>query len=289
MKYISAIILSVFILFSLVSCSTGGQTGSGIQGTQEDLSSVQESSLQADGDSANQDTDPLPDAIKNAIINENRGKYLPGECYGVGYKIIETFEEGDMISVYALTEYVEYWFEDGIFVNISGTNPKVLMRFQRAGNNYELADYTRLDIFSGLSDEELQSLMEPLKETGKTYLFTDRDLQEVRAQADEYAAEYLRSINRAAPVGVRQEHEGQRLDDLIEDKDLLDRLFKDDELGRYPYWTGTTERLEDGVRYVYKTEFDQDSQMILYTKSEYGSEQIVESVKADVRRGTLAE
>lgn len=289
MKYISAIILSVFILFSLVSCSAGGQTGSEIQGAREDLSSAEESSSQADDDGINGDTDSLSDAIKNAIINENHGKYLPGECYGVGYKIIETFEEGDMISIYALTEYVEYWFEDGIFVNISGTNPKVLMRLQKADGSYHLIDYTRLDIFSGLSDEELQSLMEPLERSGKSYLYTEKDLQEVRAQADEYAAEYLRSMGRAAPVGVRQEHEGQRLEDLIEDKDLLNQLLKDEELGRYPNWTGTTERVEDGVRYVYRTEFDEEDQMILYTKTEYVGEQIVESRAVDIGRGTPAE
>ena len=29
---------------------------------------------------------PLNEAIKAAIVEQNKGKYLPGECYGVGYK-----------------------------------------------------------------------------------------------------------------------------------------------------------------------------------------------------------
>lgn len=44
------------------------------------------------------------------------GRYLPGECRGIGYKMIETFEEDSVLSVYTLTEYVEYGFQDGVFV-----------------------------------------------------------------------------------------------------------------------------------------------------------------------------
>lgn len=286
MKFINAIIVSILLLFALVSCSAGDRVDPEIQ---EGFFSAPESSSQPDKSGANQETNSLPDAIKNAIINENHGNYFPGECCGVGYRIIETFEEDDTVSVYALTEYVEYHFEDNIFVNISGTNPKVLMRFQKTNDNYELIDYTRLDIFSGLSDEELQALMRPLEETGKEYLFTDQDLREVRAQADGCATEYLRSIGRAAQVGVRQDHEGQRLEELISDRDFLNQLFKDDEFGRYPNWTGTTERLENGSRYVYQTDFDKEKQMIIYTKMEYGSSQIVKTIKIDVRQGAFAE
>ena len=35
------------------------------------------------------EVDPLDEAIKAAIVEQNKGKYLPGECYGVGYKNIE--------------------------------------------------------------------------------------------------------------------------------------------------------------------------------------------------------
>ena len=179
--------------------------------------------------------DPLAKAITTAIVEQNRGKYLPGECYGVGYKIIETFEEDDIISIYALTEYVEYCFEDNILVNISGTNPKVLMRFCKTSeDNYDLFFYTRLDLFSDLPEEELEALVQPLIDSGNAYIYTEQDLQEVRAQADEDAAEYLRSIHRIAEVGVRQDHEGRQLDELISDKILLDELLKDDEMSLYP-------------------------------------------------------
>jgi len=133
----------------------------------------------------------LDTAIREAIFAENIGKYLPGECQGIGYKIIETFEEEGVLSVYALTEYIEYGFQDGVLVNISGTNPKVLMRFEQTeSGNYELIFYTRLDLFSDLSEGEIERLLEPLNKAGKNYVYTDEDLQEVRAQADEDALAY---------------------------------------------------------------------------------------------------
>ena len=234
--------------------------------------------------------DPLAKAITTAIVEQNRGKYLPGECYGVGYKIIETFEEDDTISIYALTEYVEYCFEDNILVNISGTNPKVLMRFCKTlEDNYDLIFYTRLDLFSDLPEEELEALVQPLIDSGNAYIYTEQDLQEVRAQADEDAAEYLRSINRIAEIGVRQDHDGQLLEELVSDESFLKELFKDDEMCLYPNWTGTTERIENGERYIYQTAFDEERQEIVYTKIEYSTDNVVKSIVVDVQNGTITQ
>ena len=234
------------------------------------------------------EADPLGEAIKAAIVEQNKDKYLPGECYGVGYKIIETFEEGDVLSVYALTEYVEYRFQDNVFVNISGTNPKVLMRFRKTEDkNYDLIFYTRLDLFSDLPEEKIEELLQPLAETGNDYIYTEQDIQEVRAQADEDAAEYLRSINRIAEVGVRQDHDGKLLEELVSDQTILMELFKDDEMCLYPEWTGTTERIENGERYIYQTVFDEERQEIIYTKIEYGTNTVIKTIAVDVQNGRI--
>ena len=283
------IIAALFLVLALASCSnqeniTGDSyviPGESSNETEADAQTEPENDIIPEAD-------PLAEAITAAIVAENQGKYLPGECYGVGYKVIETFEEDDIISIYALTEYVEYCFEDNIFVNISGTNPKVLMRFcKTAYDNYDLIFYTRLDLFSDLPEEELEALVQPLIDSGNAYIYTEQDLQEVRAQADEDAAEYLRSIHRIAEVGVRQDHEGQRLAELITDKILLDELLKDDEMSRYPNWIGTTERIEDGERYIYQTAFDEERQQIIYTKIEYRTNNAVKSIVVDVQNKTI--
>ena len=126
-------------------------------------------------------------------------------------------------------------------------------------------------------------------DSGNAYIYIEQDLQEVRAQADEDAAEYLRSINRIAEVGVRQDHEGRQLDELISDKIFLDELLKDDEMSLYPNWTGTTERIENGERYIYQTAFDEERQQIIYTKIEYSTRSIVKSIVVDVQNEMITQ
>lgn len=226
----------------------------------------------------------LDTAIRETIFTENMGKYLPGECQGIGYKIIETFEEDGVLSVYALTEYVEYGFQDGVFVNISGTNPKVLMRFEQMENgNYELIFYTRLDLFSDLSEGEIEQLLEPLNKTGKSYVYTNEDLQEIRTQADEAAIAYLKSINRVADVAAREDHNGNLLTDLVSDTDLILELVKDETYSLYPEWTGTQERVENDIRYIYQTEYNEVLQQIIFSKILFDTNEVVEQQVIDIQ------
>ncbi len=278
-RRISFMIATLILALGFISCSNQENITSGSHVIPDD--SLQEPDAAAQPNLENDispEGDPLAEAIIAAIAEQNKGKYLPGECYGVGYKIIETFEESDVLSIYALTAYVEYRFEDNVFVGISGTNPKVLMRFRKTEDDkYDLIFYTRLDLFSDLQEEKLEELLLPLTKTGNDYVYTEQDIQEVRAQADEDAAEYLRSINRVAEVGVREDHEGKRLEELVSDDALLDELFKDEEMSLYPDWIGTTERLENGERYIYQTAFDEERQEIIYTKIEYNTNHVIKN------------
>ncbi len=278
-RRISFMIATLILALGFISCSNQENITSRSHVIPDDL--LQEPDAAAQPNLENDispEGAPLAEAIIAAIAEQNKGKYLPGECYGVGYKIIETFEESDVLSIYALTAYVEYRFEDNVFVGISGTNPKVLMRFRKTEDNkYDLIFYTRLDLFSDLPEEKLEELLLPLTKTGNDYVYTEQDIQEVRAQADEDAAEYLRSINRVAEVGGREDHEGKRLEELVSDDALLDELFKDEEMSLYPDWIGTTERLENGERYIYQTAFDEERQEIIYTKIEYNTNHVIKN------------
>jgi len=290
MKRLVIFVLLIMLTFTLIGCSAQKSNIDTDTNNEEAASGEMdiESELNKPEIKSSLETDPLSEAIREAIVEANEGSYLPGECHGVGFKIIETFEEDDILSVYALTEYIEYGFQDNVFVNISGTNPKVFMRFHvTENNNYELLFYTRLDLLSDLSEEELEELMQPLIDTGNDYLYTEQDIQEIRAQADEEAAEYLRSINRTADIDVRQSHEGQLLEEIISDESLLQELFKNDELGYYPDWLGTSERIENGERYIYETAFDRERQEIIYTKMEYDTNMIVKEIIVDVQNGTI--
>ena len=275
MKTVTTLFITLILLFNLSGCTPESKIDSDIPTDSSNHTNSGEK----------QELFFLDREIKDAIVSRHKGKYLPGECYGVGYKVIETFEEDDIISVYALVEYVEYAFQDGLFVNISGTNPNVLMKFAKKDDGtYDPVYFTRLDIFSGLSDEELEELMLPLKESGKDYFFSERDLREVRAQCDKCALRYLESIGRNAQIGRRSEHRGITLSDIINDRDFVDELLKDEELNDYPDWLGTTERVVNGVRYIFKTEYDEPDNMIIYTEYEYDSGEEIKVIKVDIRQ-----
>lgn len=287
MKRFNALLFSFILSITLAGCNINADISSGLEENSTEVPVTDNNDISVSPDtpiSDDSEENQLDTAIREAIFAENIGNYLPGECQGVGYKIIETFEEDGVLSVYALTEYVEYGFQDGVFVNVSGTNPKVLMRFeQMESGNYKLIFYTRLDLFSDLSEKEIEQLLEPLNKTGKSYIYTDEDLQKVRAQADEDAVAYLKSINRVADVGVRTEHKGNLLTDLVPNTDLLMELSKDETYSLYPDWIGTQERIENSIRYIYQTEYDEVLKQTIFSKILFDTNETVERQVIDIQ------
>ncbi len=287
MKRFNTLLFSFILSITLAGCNINADISSGLEENSTEVPVTDNNDISVSPDtpiSDDSEENQLDTAIREAIFAENIGNYLPGECQGVGYKIIETFEEDGVLSVYALTEYVEYGFQDGVLVNVSGTNPKVLMRFeQMESGNYKLIFYTRLDLFSDLSEKEIEQLLEPLNKAGKSYVYTDEDLQKVRAQADEDAVAYLKSINRVADVGVRTEHKGNLLTDLVANTDLLMELSKDETYSLYPNWIGTQERIENSIRYIYQTKYDEVLKQIIFSKILFDTNETVERQVIDIQ------
>lgn len=232
----------------------------------------------------------LDEAIITAILEQNAGAYYPGEFQGAGYLIFETFIEEKITSVYALTEYIEYGFQDNSFVNVSGARAKVLLNFEtNQDKSYNLVDYIPLDVISGLSEERMIELLQPLKETGKDYTYTDNELQELRAKVDTYAEEYLKSIGRQAIVRQRDPHQENSLLALGVKEEVYFTLTKDEKTNLYPDWNGNLERLENGVRFLYQTKYDKVDKKITYTKTQYDTNDIVEKLIFDASNGEREE
>lgn len=281
MKRFNALLFGLVLSVTLAGCSnvnTDIDISSDLEENSTEVSVTDNDDASVSHDTPiSEDTEEslLDTAIREAIFTANFGDYWPGECQGIGYKIIETFEDDGVLSVYALSAYIEYRFQDGVLVNVSGTNPKVLMRFQETEDKkYDLIFYTRLDILSDLPEEKIEELLQPLAETGKSYVYTNEDLEEVRAQADEDAIAYLESINRVADVGVRENHKGKLLTDLVSNTDFVLELLKD--YSHYPEWTGTQEWIENNIRYIYQTEYDETLQQIIFSKILFDTNEIVE-------------
>ena len=53
----------------------------------------------------------------------------------------------------------------------------------------------------------------------------------------------------------------------------------------YPYWIGTQERIEDGVRYVYEMNYTKDSNPIVLEKYNYDTREVVEKIRINSLNG----
>jgi hypothetical protein len=96
------------------------------------------------------------------------------------------------------------------------------------------------------------------------------------------AIAYLKSINRIADVAAREEHNGNLLTDLVSDTDLILELTKDETYSLYPEWTGTQERVENDIRYIYQTEYNEVLQQIIFSKIIFDTNEIIEQYVIDM-------
>ena len=59
--------------------------------------------------------------------------------------------------------------------------------------------------------------------------------------------------------------------------------------GEYPYWVGNTEKIENGVRYVYQTDWKSEGNgdgTVTYTKSVYNGD-VVEKAVISIKNGKM--
>ena len=222
------------------------------------------------------------DRISRIILEQNRGRYLEGECVGEGHVLLGT-EQVDSTDIYYLvTTYGEYGFENGRFVKVAGTGAiPTRITIDRANNAVEY----RQPLDGGLYMSSLEEIFP------KEYIeaATDKNGElYARCEVDEqqYAYEYLEKINRRdAGIGYDNGRD-YLLDDMNTDASnkLLDLYYE------YPYWIGTLEKIEDGVRYVYKKSWTGEGGgdgVVTYEKYRFDNNQIAERAVIKVTGGEL--
>lgn len=266
------------------ACANGGIDDGMNSNNQTNGSETQISSPKPSADENK--VDHLSMAISSAILTQNAGIFYPGECQGEGHILLESITDGDTLSAYVLAEYHEYGFEDGYFVDISGSRRKVLINLKiLEDSSYNLIDYTFVDEYSELNEDEIFHLIKNFSESTQNYIFTEDDIKILRGQADEHAKAYLLSIGRDAIVCPRSSHEITPLTDLGISDEVDMMLSKDDATNVYPYWAGKIERVEDGVRFVYETNYNKQQQAIIFIKTRYDTQEIVETLTFDAVNG----
>lgn len=270
-----------------------GRPGTGSSKNQENTPNQNSASESADdvntsGEASRTEVpSPLDDAVSSAILAGNSAWYPSNECAGEGHIILGTKENGSMFTVYALTIYGGYGFEDGNFVKSAGTGvlPVTIDFTVNENGDYELANY-HVPLDGSLYEGSIRQMF-PAEYQERCLSPSEEDKKELERQERLYAENYLKFIGRTAEIGEYSDFEHPLLTSLGVSVEISNALSGKGILEHYPYWIGNTEQLEDGLRYVYQMEYTAGSPEIIFTKSEYDSKKTVQELRYSSLTGVL--
>ncbi len=241
--------------------------------------------LQAEGLTISQPSKPQPqnpttieEAVSNAVKAQGKN-YGAGEVSTEGHIILETEEKDRKVIAYTIASYGGFEFENGIFTKVSGSGaiPTVMTFTKNEKGEYKLLEYKEPLDGSYL----IKSLKEIFPERLWDKVITGNNkYPELAKQQEEQAAEYLKSINRNAEVKVADVE--KKLPEI--NVDASNKIFAeytkyDSELNNFPYWIGTRELLQDGVRYIYETsqsKTDEGYDLIIFRKTKKDGSVVLE-------------
>lgn len=215
-----------------------------------------------------------PRNIEEAVslaIKEQRKSYADGEAYTEGHIILDTEEKDGIIKAYTLASYGAFGFENGVFTKISGSGsiPTVITFRKNQNSEYLLIEYKEPMDGAGNIDSTKKMFPERLWDM---VLNQKQDKYTILAkQQENQARQYLKSIGRNAEIS--EKYVDKQLAKI--DVDASNKLFagytkNDVELNNFPYWIGTKELIQNGVRYIYETsqsKTDDGYDLIFFKKS----------------------
>ncbi|MDN5300628.1 MAG: bla regulator protein blaR1 [Thermoanaerobacteraceae bacterium] len=195
----------------------------------------------------------IDEAVSIAIKNRGENGYLDGEVATEGHLILDTEEKNGNIKVYTISSFGYFGFENGIFTKISGSGaiPTVITFSKNEKGEYSLLEYK--EPVDGVGYIDSVKKMFPSKLWDKV-LSEGKNYPELVKQLEAQAGEYLKSIGRNAKVSVAYV-EKKPVNIGVEASNKLFAEFTkyDAFLNSCPYWIGTREIIENGVRYIYET------------------------------------
>lgn len=230
-------------------------------------------------------SEELDDAVANAVITSNSGSYMDGECNAEGHIILDSSENSSYITLYALTTYGEYAFQNDMFIKISGTGviPVAMTFLEDKDDGYILQSYKLPEDGEGYA-ASIKTLF-PQELYNRVVHPSDGDRAALQAQERKYAEQYLDSIGRTAVIGEYSDLEIEYPDISSENLDLIFNRYWE-----YPRWIGTEEKIENGVRYVYETQwknYGNNDSMVYLTKYVYDTGEIIRTINVHIDDGEV--
>lgn len=234
-------------------------------------------------------TKALDKAVGTAIIDEHKSKYYEGECPAEGHIILGADEKDKDVTVCLLYDFSYFGFENENFVAISGERSAAVMTFKHDADKDE---YTFVKAEYPLDGTEYAPSIKrlfPKKYQNRVLNRSDKDSETLSSQSRTYAKAYLEKIGRKAEIGEYGDFEYTLISNMGVSTEVSNKLLEVYAKSgiTFPSYIGTFERIENSVRYVYKTSYLERTGNILYTKEEYGANKIVEMYLIDGKTGDM--
>ncbi|WP_148136136.1 M56 family metallopeptidase [Candidatus Formimonas warabiya] len=198
-----------------------------------------------------QKAETIDEAVSSAVKGQ-KDHYAEGEVATEGHIILDVEEKEGLVTVYTLASFSWFGFEDGIFTSISGSGsiPTVISFSKNERGNYHLVQYKEPMDGAGYSESVKEMFPKQLWDQ----VFNNNQYPTLARQQEDQAKLYLDSIGRKAQVSSAVvEKKPARINVEASNKLFAELTKWDSELNKFPYWLGTKEILENGVRYLYET------------------------------------
>ena len=115
--------------------------------------------------------------------------------------------------------------------------------------------------------------------------YNEKDNADLWAQCVAYAEAYLIRIGRDAEVRNYSEVPHIFLTDLGVSVEVSNKILENKTLSCFDSDIGNYETLEDGVRFVYRTDFDEERNLIIFTREIYATGEITQKIELDAATG----
>ena len=234
----------------------------------------------------------LPETlVSQVLLDQASSGYLEGECAAEGHIILDTVQEGEFWKIYTLASVGQYGFCTGHFEKLSGSGAiptMITIGQEENGEYYCHGIWEPMD--GNLYEDSIKETFP--KRLWNKALKADEKYGELREQEEAYAQAYLESIGREAPIGDYGDFEHPLFTENGMSVEVSNALIAMERLGYFPMFIGNQEKIEDGVRYVYETAWENEGNGVgtaTYTKYAYDSGEIVTQYVFQVNGDTYTE
>ena len=225
----------------------------------------------------------LDEAVSLAIFYINSQYDYHDECITEGHIIYGVEEKSNEVIVYLTEELTGFSFKNGYFMARSGHRIPAVFTFEKSGDGYKLTDYRYAEDGERYPDSIKE--MFPAQYEYRAFNPTKEDYASLRAQCKAYAENYLDDIGRDAEVCDYSDVEHISLTDVGISVEVSNRLYET--TLPYDMDIGSFEKIENGVRYVYRTAYESEKNLLVLTREVYSTGAVTNKVEINTLTGDI--